>query len=98
MSRQIPLIQPESDWAAPETLPSFTPTETIAVDLETYDPDLSKTGPGWATGKGYTVGIALATETWSGYLPIRHEGGGNLEEELVLRWLKNTLENHKGIS
>ena len=66
MSRQIPLIQPESDWAAPETLPSFTPTETIAVDLETYDPDLSKTGPGWATGKGYTVGIALATETWSG--------------------------------
>ena len=96
MSRQIPLIQPESDWAAPETLPSFTPTETIAVALETYDPDLSKTGPGWATGKGYTVGIALATETWSGYLPIRHDGGGNLEEELVLRWLKNTLENHKG--
>ena len=93
---QIPLLQPESDWIAPQVLPKFDPYETLAVDLETYDPNLINRGPGWATGDGYVVGIAIATDKWSGYLPIRHENGGNLEEELVLRWLKKTFENHKG--
>ena len=93
---QIPLLQPESDWIAPQVLPKFDPYETLAVDLETYDPNLINRGPGWATGDGYVVGIAIATDKWSGYLPIRHENGGNLEEELVLRWLKRTFENHKG--
>ena len=93
---QIPLLQPESDWIAPQVLPRFDPYETLAVDLETYDPNLINRGPGWATGDGYIVGIAIATDKWSGYLPIRHENGGNLEEELVLRWLKRTFENHKG--
>ncbi len=93
---QIPLLQPESDWIAPQILPKFDPYETLAVDLETYDPNLINRGPGWATGDGYVVGIAIATDKWSGYLPIRHENGGNLEEEIVLRWLKRTFENHKG--
>ena len=93
---QIPLLQPESDWIAPQVLPKFDPYETLAVDLETYDPNLINRGPGWATGDGYVVGIAIATDKWSGYLPIRHENGGNLEEEIVLRWLKSTFENHKG--
>ena len=93
---QIPLLQPESDWIAPQVLPKFDPYETLAVDLETYDPNLINRGPGWATGDGYIVGIAIATDKWSGYLPIRHENGGNLEEEIVIRWLKRTFENHKG--
>ena len=93
---QIPLLQPESDWIAPQVLPKFDPYETLAVDLETYDPNLINRGPGWATGDGYIVGIAISTDKWSGYLPIRHENGGNLEEEIVLRWLKRTFENHKG--
>ena len=93
---QIPLLQPESDWIAPQVLPKFDPYETLAVDLETYDPNLTNRGPGWATGDGYIVGIAIASDKWSGYLPIRHENGGNLEEELVIRWLKRTFENHKG--
>ena len=93
---QIPLLQPESDWIAPQVLPKFDPHETLAVDLETYDPNLTNRGPGWATGDGYIVGVAIATDKWSGYLPIRHENGGNLEEELVVRWLKRTFKNHKG--
>ncbi len=80
---QIPLIQPESDWIAPQVLPKFDPHETLAVDLETYDPNLINRGPGWATGDGYVVGIAIASDSWSGYLPIRHENGGNLEEEVL---------------
>jgi DNA polymerase I-like protein with 3'-5' exonuclease and polymerase domains len=52
-------------------------------------------GPGWATGRGHVVGIGIATDNWNGYFPIRHEGGGNLDEGLVLRWLRNTLSSEK---
>tara|TARA_R110000824_G_scaffold103331_5_gene245467 strand:+ start:10880 stop:12739 length:1860 start_codon:yes stop_codon:yes gene_type:complete len=94
--RQIPLITPESNWSAPDVLPRFDEKELLAIDLETCDPALRERGPGWAAGDGHIVGIAIASSSWSGYLPIRHEGGGNLEEEIVLRWLKRILTNHKG--
>ena len=96
MSKQLPLITPESDWIPPEVLPRFDGHETLAIDLETYDPNLLNRGPGWATGDGHIVGIAIASDSWSGYLPIRHGGGGNLDEDIVLRWAKRTLSNHKG--
>jgi len=93
--QQEPLFTPESDWSIPDVFPQFTETERIAVDLETYDPHLLTSGPGWATGRGYIVGVGVATESWKGYFPIRHEGGGNLDEAVVLRWLKKTLSSPK---
>jgi len=92
---QTPMFAPTSDWSIPEIFPQFSETETIAVDLETYDPHLMTCGPGWATGRGYIVGVGIATEGWKGYFPIRHQGGGNLDEDIVLRWLRNTLASEK---
>lgn len=89
------MFAPESDWSIPSVFPQFSDTETIAVDLETYDPHLMTCGPGWATGRGHIVGIGIATDNWKGYFPIRHDGGGNLDEDVVLRWLKNTLASEK---
>ncbi len=89
------MFPPKSSWSVPAIFPQFSDTETIAVDLETYDPHLMTCGPGWATGRGYVVGVGIATKDWQGYFPIRHEGGGNLDEGLVLRWLKNTLSSEK---
>ena len=89
------MFPPKSSWSVPAVFPQFSETETIAVDLETYDPHLMTCGPGWATGRGHVVGIGIATDNWNGYFPIRHEGGGNLDEGLVLRWLKNTLSSEK---
>ena len=89
------MFPPKSSWSVPAVFPQFSETETIAVDLETYDPHLMTCGPGWATGRGHVVGIGIATDNWHGYFPIRHEGGGNLDEGLVLRWLKNTLSSEK---
>tara|TARA_R100001377_G_scaffold5151_1_gene2975 strand:- start:1234 stop:3099 length:1866 start_codon:yes stop_codon:yes gene_type:complete len=89
------MFAPKSDWTIPAIFPQFSDTETIAVDLETYDPHLMTCGPGWATGRGHVVGIGIATDNWHGYFPIRHEGGGNLDEGLVLRWLRNTLSSEK---
>ena len=46
-------------------------------------------------GRGHIVGVGIATEGWKGYFPIRHQGGGNLDEDIVLRWLRNTLASEK---
>ena len=89
------MFAPESDWTIPEIFPKFADDERIAVDLETYDPFLLTSGPGWATGRGHIVGVGVATKDWKGYFPIRHEGGGNLDEAVVLRWVKNTLSSPK---
>jgi DNA polymerase I-like protein with 3'-5' exonuclease and polymerase domains len=48
-------------------------------------------GPGWPRGDGYVVGYAIAVDGWSGYFPIAHAGGGNLDKRLVHRWLTNVL-------
>jgi DNA polymerase I-like protein with 3'-5' exonuclease and polymerase domains len=92
---QSPIFAPESNWSIPDIFPKFSDTERIAIDLETYDPHLLTSGPGWATNRGYMVGVGVATKDWKGYFPIRHEGGGNLDEAVVLRWLKNTLSSSK---
>ena len=89
------MFTPESNWSVPDIFPQFSETETIAIDLETCDPHLMTCGPGWAIGRGYVVGVGIATADWKGYFPIRHEGGGNLDETLVLRWIKNILSSSK---
>ena len=37
------------------------------------------------------LGIAVAVEGWSGYFPIAHEGGGNMDRALVLDWFEEVL-------
>jgi len=92
---QQPIFAPESSWSIPAVFPTFDERETIAIDLETYDPHLMTCGPGWATNRGHIVGIGIATKDWKGYFPIRHEGGGNLDADITLRWLRNTLSSSK---
>ena len=89
------MFAPESNWSIPDIFPKFADDERIAVDLETYDPHLLTSGPGWATGRGHIFGVGVATKDWKGYFPMRHEGGGNLDEAVVLRWVKNTLSSSK---
>jgi len=80
-----------SDWTPPETLPDLSGASEIAVDLETRDPDLKTRGPGWPTGNGEVVGVAIATADTNIYLPFAHAGGGNLDKKIVCRWLRKTL-------
>ena len=34
------------------------------------------------------MGFAVAVDGWSGYYPIAHEGGGNMDKRIVLEWFK----------
>ncbi len=73
----------------PDELKDLRGAKEIAIDLETNDPDLKDLGSGNVTGKGHIAGIAVAVEGWSGYFPIHHESGGNMDKNLVLNWLRD---------
>jgi DNA polymerase I-like protein with 3'-5' exonuclease and polymerase domains len=91
--KQAPLFSPSTSWSPPDSLPNLSEAKRIAVDLETKDPNLRERGPGWATGDGHITGIAVATDTWSGYLPIGHQGGGNLDKGFILNWLRPLMSS-----
>ena len=89
---QMVMFAPKSEWIPPTELPDLTTASKIAIDVETRDPDIKTNGPGWATGNGEVVGYAIAVDGWSGYIPVRHHGGGNLDEKVVNKWLKKVFE------
>ena len=92
MSLQMAMFANKNEWVPPLELPDITGASKIAIDVETRDPNLKVNGPGWPTGDGEVVGYAVAVDGWSCYLPIRHLGGGNLDERIVNRWLKKVSE------
>ena len=89
---QTPLFKPQTEWLPPEEFPDLTQACEIAIDLETKDPNLNiRMGSGSVVGVGEVVGISVATENFCAYYPISHEGGGNLDRKMVLKWLKDVL-------
>ncbi len=88
---QIPIFKPQTEWLPPEEFPDLSKHTEIAIDLETKDPELMKMGSGSVIGKGDVVGVAVAVEGWSGYYPIAHEGGGNMDRKKVLKWFQGVL-------
>jgi DNA polymerase I-like protein with 3'-5' exonuclease and polymerase domains len=89
---QQPLFTPETEWVPPDRLPDLSGHLEIAIDLETRDPNLMTMGSGSVRRDGEVVGIAVAVEGWSGYFPIAHEGGGNMDRALVLDWFEELLQ------
>jgi DNA polymerase I-like protein with 3'-5' exonuclease and polymerase domains len=79
---------PTSEW------PDLRRASWIGFDVETYDPNLLTKGPGWARHEGYIVGISLASDWGSLYLPIRHatQSNLNLDATQVLSYVKDVLE------
>ena len=91
MALQMTMFTPKSEWVPPAELPDIFEAKQIAIDVETRDPNIKTNGPGWPTGDGEVVGYAIAVADWAGYVPIRHLGGGNLDERIVNNWLKKVF-------
>ena len=81
-----------SEWVPPEVFPNLSSAKEIAIDLETCDPHMESMGPGWPRRDGFIVGYALAVDGWSGYFPVAHQGGGNLDRQRVERFIRSVLE------
>ena len=88
---QKPMFSPQTEWLPPESFPDLSRYDEIAIDLETKDPQLKTMGSGSVTGRGEIVGVAVAVEDWSGYYPIAHEGGGNMDKKRVMEWFRIIL-------
>jgi len=96
---QLPLFDLPSTWSPPlmAEMPEWTGAGRVGIDIETYDPNLKITGPSVRTG-GHIAGISFAIEDGPcHYLPMRHEGGNNLDPQTVLRYFRNQAKNFKGI-
>jgi len=85
------MFSPQTEWLPPESFPDLSKYDEVAIDLETKDPQLKTMGSGSVTGRGKIVGIALAVKDWSGYFPIAHEGGGNMDEKMVMDYFRTVL-------
>ena len=92
---QMPLFTPDTEWVMPDELKDLKGIDTVAIDLETYDPELMTLGSGNVIGRGHIAGVAVAVEGWSGYYPIGHEGGGNMDKKLVLEWVQDLVNQEK---
>ena len=103
----IPSI-PATGWRPPSEFPNLSAAKVIGFDTETWDPELTQAGPGWARGKGHIIGASLAVEDGSSwYFPIRHgiedgkqvlppeEAGMNLDPDQTIRFLRHTLEDNR---
>ena len=91
---QQPLFKPQTEWTPPTEFPNLSKYDEIAIDLETKDPGLVKMGSGSIIKNGEVVGIAVAVKNWCGYYPIAHEGGGNMDRRLVLKWFQDILNTN----
>lgn len=89
--KTMPLFPTLTEWVPPETFPNLSTAKEIAIDLETCDPNMESFGPGWPRNDGFIAGYAVAVDGWSGYYPVAHGGGGNLDKRLVERWVKDVL-------
>lgn len=105
---QLPLYVPNSVWTPPRLadLPSWEGALRVAVDIETCDPDLKKTGIG-VRRRGYVTGVSFAIQrpehtradlekVPAYYLPIAHQGGDNLDAAHAIQYLKDQAAIFKG--
>lgn len=77
---------PESYWTPPTDFPRLH--GTIALDVETHDPNLKIVGPNWCRhGVGHLAGFSLAWPEGERYYPIGHAGDGNLDRDKCLYYL-----------
>lgn len=68
----------------------------LCVDVETKDTQLSELGAGVRRPGNYIAGIAVGTTDRRWYLPVAHEGGGNLPKEMVFGWARKVLNAFDG--
>jgi len=92
-NHKIILPQVSSNWTPPKELPNLSGATRLAIDTETYDPELLEAGPGWARDRGHIVGVSLATEDTAWYFPLRHELDRemNMDPIQVFAWLNEVL-------
>lgn len=87
------MFAPDSGWVPPTELPDLRGRKFLGIDVESHDPNLSTMGPGFIRGDAKVTGISLATEDKKLYLPFGHEQGGNMDKDLVVRYVSDQVSD-----
>jgi DNA polymerase-1 len=75
--------RPETSWKPPASLPDLSPYSRLGFDTETDGINPHKSQP---------IGISICTPDYKKYyIPFGHKGGGNLDKNLVRRWVQREL-------
>ena len=72
--------------------------DTVAIDIETYDPNLKTKGLGAIRGDGFITGVAVATGKDTVYFPLHHSDVVKSDDEKKEFWdqiNKKLLQNSK---
>ena len=72
--------------------------DTVAIDLETYDPNLKTKGSGAVRKDGFVTGIAIATKNQTFYFPIAHHMTDNLNTKETWNYLNEKVFQNKDIT
>lgn len=82
-----------TDWTPVDEFPNLSGVKSLAVDTETFDPELLQAGPGWGRKSGHMIGMSLATTDASWYFPIRHQIQPelNMNPDKLFMWLNDVL-------
>lgn len=92
----FPEFMPESNWRPPDHFPNIGEAKWWSMDIESRDPNLRARGPGFIREDAYVVGVAIHTDGFSGYFPVRHAQGSNLAPNVVFDWLKDQAHDFHG--
>lgn len=92
----FPEFLPESSWRPPDRFPNIGEEKWISMDVEARDPHLTDKGPGYIRGDAYIVGVAVHTDGFSGYFPVRHAQGCNIAPNVVFDWLRDQTKIFRG--
>ena len=92
-------IEALSNWEVKNEFRDLSTADVIAIDTETYDPDLTKFGSGWARGTGFLLGVSVAglwgDEIWSNYYPLNHPRTENFNTEDIIEYVTKSLSSSK---
>ena len=74
--------------------------DTVAIDIETYDPNLKTKGSGAIRKDGFVCGIAVATENETAYFPLRHSDTDIAHDRINKIWqvLNDKIFQNKNIT
>ena len=93
---------PETGWRPPTSFPNLDAARVLSFDVETKDPELLVSGPGWARNVGHIVGFSIGAKDALGnvgqwYFPIRHADTpeDNMDPEQALRWAAHVLGDER---
>lgn len=91
--KQTVLFEPDSEWKVPRELPpppaQLVEEDLIAIDTETFDPNLKELGPGFLRKDAKVVGFSVATERNQWYYPLHHPEGNYHEPDQAIAWLRD---------